>query len=51
MLFSNLKTTDLENDFVKGWIQGISAVKRGHRSVGGIRVSIYNAVKLEAADL
>ncbi|GMM42621.1 hypothetical protein FOG50_03636 [Hanseniaspora uvarum] len=46
----NLKTTDLENDFVKkAESKGFSAVK-GHRSVGGIRVSIYNAVKLEAVE-
>lgn len=46
----NLKTTELENEFVKkAEAKGFSAIK-GHRSVGGIRVSIYNAVKLEAVE-
>ena len=46
----NLKSVDLENDFVKkAEAKGFSAIK-GHRSVGGIRISIYNAVKLEAVE-
>lgn len=46
----NFINTDLENDFAKkAEANGFLAVK-GHRSVGGIRISIYNAVKLEAVE-
>jgi len=42
-----LPTEDLEKKFIAGAkAQGIIGVK-GHRSVGGIRFSIYNAVTLE----
>jgi len=44
----NLPTPELEEEFVKaGQKQGMVGLK-GHRSVGGIRASIYNAVPLEA---
>ncbi|KAL6929793.1 hypothetical protein ACO0SA_001197 [Hanseniaspora valbyensis] len=46
----NLITPELENQFAKeAEANGFLAVK-GHRSVGGIRVSLYNAVKLEAVE-
>ena len=44
----NLPTPELEEEFVKAaQKQGMVGLK-GHRSVGGIRASIYNAVPLEA---
>ena len=43
-----LPSEDLEKDFVaKAAEQGMIGLK-GHRSVGGVRASIYNAVSLEA---
>jgi len=43
----NLPTPELEEEFVKAaQKQGMVGLK-GHRSVGGIRASIYNAVPLE----
>lgn len=46
----NFINTELENEFAKeAEARGFLAVK-GHRSVGGIRISIYNAVKLEAVE-
>ncbi|XBW34983.1 hypothetical protein QEN19_000548 [Hanseniaspora menglaensis] len=46
----NLITPELEEQFAKeAETNGFLAVK-GHRSVGGIRVSLYNAVKLEAVE-
>jgi phosphoserine aminotransferase len=44
-----LPTVDLERTFVRGAAaQGMAELK-GHRSVGGIRASIYNAMPLEGA--
>jgi phosphoserine aminotransferase len=46
----NLSTPELEDEFAKGaQKQGMVGLK-GHRSVGGIRASIYNAVPLEAVE-
>jgi phosphoserine aminotransferase len=46
----NLPTPELEDEFVKGaQKQGMVGLK-GHRSVGGIRASIYNAVPREAVE-
>ncbi|MEW6261948.1 MAG: 3-phosphoserine/phosphohydroxythreonine transaminase [Thermodesulfobacteriota bacterium] len=43
-----LPTVDLEKEFVsEALAEGLGGVK-GHRSVGGCRVSLYNAVTLEA---
>ena len=43
-----LPTEDLEKDFIaKTLAEGMIGLK-GHRSVGGCRASIYNAVPLEA---
>lgn len=43
-----LPTVDLEKDFVaEALAQGLGGLK-GHRSVGGCRASIYNAVSFEA---
>ena len=43
----NLPNADLEAEFVaEAAKQGMLGLK-GHRSVGGIRASIYNAAKLE----
>jgi phosphoserine aminotransferase len=46
----NLPTEEQEADFVqKAQKQGLVGLK-GHRSVGGIRASIYNAVPLESVE-
>jgi phosphoserine aminotransferase len=43
----NLPTEELEADFLeKAKAEGLMGLK-GHRSVGGIRASIYNAVQLD----
>lgn len=43
----NLPTKDLEAQFVEeSKAQGLAGLK-GHRAVGGIRASIYNAMPLE----
>jgi phosphoserine aminotransferase len=43
-----LKDTQLENEFLKLCDQnGINGIK-GHRSVGGFRASMYNALPLES---
>jgi phosphoserine aminotransferase len=43
----NLKTPELEQKCVQeGLVRGLLGLK-GHRSVGGMRASIYNAMKLE----
>ena len=45
-----LKSAELENSFAAAAIeQGMVGLK-GHRSVGGLRASIYNAVPEEAVD-
>ncbi|NLL21290.1 MAG: 3-phosphoserine/phosphohydroxythreonine transaminase [Firmicutes bacterium] len=45
-----LPNDDLEKDFVEGAAkEGLSGLK-GHRSVGGIRASIYNAMPLEGCE-
>ncbi|MFH1138577.1 MAG: 3-phosphoserine/phosphohydroxythreonine transaminase [Pseudomonadota bacterium] len=45
-----LPTVDLEKEFVeKATLEGLGGIK-GHRSVGGCRASIYNAVTLEAVE-
>ena len=45
-----LPTVDLEKEFIeKAAEEGLGGVK-GHRSVGGCRASIYNAVTLEAVE-
>jgi phosphoserine aminotransferase len=43
-----LPTVDLEKEFVATALQAGLGGLKGHRSVGGIRASIYNAVTLEA---
>ena len=46
----NLTNTDMEKDFVeKAKANDFIGVK-GHRLVGGLRVSLYNAVTPEAAE-
>ncbi len=46
----NLKTPELEAEFIaEAQKQGMVGLK-GHRSVGGVRASIYNAVPLEAVE-
>lgn len=46
----NLATSEMEADFVaKAKAQNLVGLK-GHRSVGGIRASIYNAVTIEAVE-
>jgi phosphoserine aminotransferase len=46
----NLPTSDLEADFLAGaQKRGLVGLK-GHRSVGGVRVSAYNAVPLESVE-
>lgn len=46
----NLATPEMEADFVaKAKAQNLVGLK-GHRSVGGIRASIYNAVTIEAVE-
>jgi phosphoserine aminotransferase len=42
----NLPSVALENEFVAAAIKA-GLVGQGHRSVGGIRVSLYNAVEIE----
>jgi phosphoserine aminotransferase len=43
----NLPTEAQENDFVaKATTKGLVGLK-GHRSVGGVRASIYNAAQIE----
>ncbi|MEM0963643.1 MAG: aminotransferase class V-fold PLP-dependent enzyme, partial [Bacteroidota bacterium] len=45
-----LPTEDLEARFIKGGLHdGLLALK-GHRSVGGVRASIYNAVEPSAVE-
>jgi phosphoserine aminotransferase len=45
-----LPSEALEKDFVKqATSEGLDGLK-GHRSVGGLRASLYNALPLEAAD-
>lgn len=44
----NLKTPEMEKDFIaKGKVAGFIGIN-GHRSVGGCRASTYNAVPMEA---
>ena len=47
----NLPSEELEAKFLKeAGAQGLYALK-GHRSVGGIRASIYNAMPFEGIDV
>lgn len=43
----NLSKTDLTDDFIKGAKAASLDGLKGHRSVGGIRASIYNAMPLQ----
>ena len=45
-----LPTEDLERDFVADAADEGLAELKGHRSVGGIRASIYNAMPLEGVE-
>ena len=46
----NLASEDLEKKFItESLTAGFSGIK-GHRSIGGIRVSIYNASRLSAVE-
>ncbi len=45
-----LPSEDLEKEFVSKAAEAGFLGLKGHRSVGGIRVSLYNAVPLEAAE-
>lgn len=40
----------LENEFVTGAVAQSMLQLKGHRSVGGIRASLYNAVSLKEAE-
>ena len=42
-----LKKSDLDAEFLKGAEQRGLVQLKGHRSVGGMRASIYNAMPLE----
>jgi phosphoserine aminotransferase len=42
-----MKTPELESAFLKGSIELKMEGLKGHRSVGGLRASIYNAVSHE----
>jgi phosphoserine aminotransferase len=45
-----LTTEELESTFIaEAAIEGLQALK-GHRSVGGVRASIYNACPVEAVE-
>lgn len=49
--FTIPSNADLEKDFIKGAAAiGLQTLK-GHRSVGGMRASIYNAMPLEGVEL
>jgi len=43
-----LPEAELEKGFLAGAVEAGLAGLKGHRSVGGLRASIYNAVTLEA---
>ncbi|RHZ74174.1 hypothetical protein Glove_227g170 [Diversispora epigaea] len=45
-----IQPEELENEFLKGANELGMLQLKGHRSVGGIRASIYNAVPLEAVE-
>ncbi|RIB05970.1 phosphoserine aminotransferase [Gigaspora rosea] len=45
-----IKQEELESEFLKGSIELGMLQLKGHRSVGGIRASIYNAMTLEGVD-
>jgi phosphoserine aminotransferase len=46
----SLKNPDLEEQFIhQAQLQGLSALK-GHRFVGGIRASLYNAMPMSGVD-
>ena len=45
-----LPTPDLENSFLKEAEAEAMIELKGHRSVGGIRASIYNAMPLEGVE-
>ncbi len=46
----NLETPELEKEFVEGSIEKGMLNLKGHRSVGGIRASIYNAFPTEGVE-
>ncbi|KAI9361348.1 phosphoserine aminotransferase [Pilaira anomala] len=46
----NLKTEELEKEFLKGAEERNMHQLKGHRSVGGVRASIYNALPEEDVD-
>ena len=47
----NLTDSSLENQFNRLWTEaGINGLK-GHRSVGGFRASMYNALPLESVQV
>ncbi|MCK4796226.1 MAG: phosphoserine transaminase [Spirochaetes bacterium] len=46
----NLKSPELETEFVAGSIKQNLIGLKGHRSVGGIRASIYNAMPVEGCE-
>ena len=43
----NLSNTDLEGDFLKGAKERNMVGLKGHRTIGGCRASLYNAVSVE----
>ena len=45
-----LPTEDLEKKFLEEGVANRLIGLKGHRSVGGIRVSLYNAMTLEGAE-
>ncbi|MCK5647254.1 MAG: 3-phosphoserine/phosphohydroxythreonine transaminase [Gammaproteobacteria bacterium] len=45
-----LKTADLDAAFLQGAVKKGLATLKGHRSVGGMRASIYNAMPTEGVD-
>lgn len=45
-----LPSTDLEAEFVKGGVERKMFGLKGHRDVGGIRASVYNACPLESCE-
>ena len=46
----NLATPDLENKFLDASLAAGFSGLSGHRSIGGIRASIYNALTLSATE-
>ena len=46
-----LKNSELDGDFLTGAKEAGLVTLKGHRSVGGMRASIYNAMPEEGVDL